>query len=154
MAAQGGVSSAIFRLQQAVDVHRTNPGPFELARTLLVLGTCQRRGKQKAAARRALSEALRTFETLGATAWAERARGEIARIGGRPSAGRALTPTEERVAALVAEGRTNREAAGMLFLSEHTVEGHLTRIYAKLGVRSRAELAHRLVDHEADTRHR
>jgi DNA-binding CsgD family transcriptional regulator len=55
-----------------------------------------------------------------------------------------LTPTEERVARLVAEGRSNREAAAALYLSRHTVEGHLSRIYAKLGVRSRTELAHRL----------
>jgi DNA-binding CsgD family transcriptional regulator len=55
-----------------------------------------------------------------------------------------LTPSEERVAALVAEGKTNREVAAALFITERTVEGHLTRIYPKLGVRSRAELAGRL----------
>jgi DNA-binding CsgD family transcriptional regulator len=52
-----------------------------------------------------------------------------------------LTPAERRVAALVAEGRTNREVAAALFLGERTVATHLTRIYAKLGVRSRTELA-------------
>ena len=55
-----------------------------------------------------------------------------------------MTPSERRVATLVAEGRTNREVATALVLAERTVEGHLSNIYAKLGVRSRAELAHQL----------
>ena len=69
---------------------------------------------------------------------------ELARIGGRAPSRDELTEAERRIAALVAEGRTNREVAAALFVTEHTVEGALTRAYRKLGVRSRAELAHRL----------
>jgi DNA-binding CsgD family transcriptional regulator len=76
--------------------------------------------------------------------WAEQARSELARIGGRAPSPAELTPSEERVAALVADGRTNREVAAALFIGERTVESHLTHIYAKLGVRSRTELATRL----------
>ena len=68
---------------------------------------------------------------------------ELGRIGGRTRED-GLTAAERRVAALVAAGRTNREVAAQLFLAERTVAGHLTRIYAKLGVRSRTELARRL----------
>ena len=83
------------------------------------------------------------FEELGAASWVEKARGELGRIGGRTRE-EGLTPAERRVAALVAEGRTNREVAAALFLGERTVASHLTHIYAKLGVRSRTELARRL----------
>ena len=69
-----------------------------------------------------------------------RARDEVGSIGGRKRE-EGLTPAERRVAVLVAEGRTNREVAAELFLGERTVAGHLTHIYAKLGVRSRTELA-------------
>jgi DNA-binding CsgD family transcriptional regulator len=63
-----------------------------------------------------------------------------------PSSSRCLTATEGRIAALVAEGKTNKQVAAELYLTERTVEGNLTRIYAKLGVRSRAELAARFRD--------
>ena len=63
------------------------------------------------------------------------------RISGRAATPGALTPAEERVAALVAEGRTNREVAAALFLSDRTVEGHLSRVFGKLGIRHRAEVA-------------
>ena len=94
-------------------------------------------------ARTALREALAAFDELGARIWSEKARRELARIGGRTASGTELTVSEERVAALVAEGRTNREVAAALFLSERTVASHLTHIYAKLGLRSRVELAAR-----------
>ena len=74
---------------------------------------------------------------------AERTRAELARIGGRASSSVDLTPTEDRVAALVAAGGTNREVADALFVSIHTVEANLKRIYRKLGIRSRTELASR-----------
>ena len=76
--------------------------------------------------------------------WAEKTRAELARIGGRAPSPGTLTPTERRVAALVAQGRSTKEVAAALVVSAKTVEGHLSNIYAKLGVRSRAELAHRL----------
>jgi DNA-binding CsgD family transcriptional regulator len=73
----------------------------------------------------------------------EKARAELGRIGGRVRTDE-LSPAERRVAALVAEGRTNREVAAALFLSERTVESHLTRVYSKLHVRSRTELVRAL----------
>jgi DNA-binding CsgD family transcriptional regulator len=88
------------------------------------------------------------FEALPAPLWADRARAELARIGGRSASGDELTATERRVAGLVAEGRPTKEVAQALFVSPKTVEKHLSRIYAKLGVRSRAELAHRLAGKE------
>jgi DNA-binding NarL/FixJ family response regulator len=107
-----------------------------------VVGALRRRAKRKAAARAALEEALASLEAMGVPVWAERARRELARIGGRARS-RELTPTEERVAELVAEGRTNREVADALFLRVRAVEANLTRIFAKLGLRSRTELASR-----------
>jgi DNA-binding NarL/FixJ family response regulator len=85
------------------------------------------------------------FEELGVPLWAEAARAEIARIGGR-TAGDGLTPSEHRVASLVANGRSNREVAAELFVTVRTVETALTRIYRKLGVRSRTELARKFVE--------
>jgi DNA-binding NarL/FixJ family response regulator len=77
---------------------------------------------------------------MGAVLWADRARAELGRIGGR-AASNGLTPTEQRVADLVADGRSNKEVAAELFVSVRTVEANLTRVYAKLGIRSRTELA-------------
>ena len=91
-------------------------------------------------AREAIEAALDGFEQLGAATWVAKARSELGRIGGRRRE-EGLTPAERRVAALVAEGRTNREVAAALFLTERTVASHLTHVYAKLGVRSRTELA-------------
>jgi DNA-binding NarL/FixJ family response regulator len=88
-----------------------------------------------------LEAALGIFERLGAAPWVERARAELATIGGRPAATGRLTPTEERVARLAAAGQTNREIGETLFLSVRTVETHLSHTYHKLGVRSRTELA-------------
>ncbi|HEX9550424.1 MAG TPA: helix-turn-helix transcriptional regulator, partial [Candidatus Limnocylindrales bacterium] len=88
---------------------------------------------------------------LGAESWAASTRAELARIGGRPRSG-GLSASELRVASLVAEGRTNREIAAALFLSERTVAGHLSHIYAKLGIRSRTELARTLRSDPAITR--
>jgi DNA-binding CsgD family transcriptional regulator len=117
--------------------------PFERARTLLVLGEVRRRAKQKRPAREALEAALASFDALGAPAWAERTRGELARIGGRSASGD-LTSTERRVAELVASGLSNKEVAAILFVSVKAVEANLSRIYAKLGVTSRTELARRI----------
>ena len=96
-----------------------------------------------------LEAALAGFERLGASAWAERARTELGRVGGRERTRGLLTPTESRVAELVAEGLQTKQVAAALFVSAKTVEGHLTNIYAKLGVHSRTELARRMRDGEA-----
>jgi DNA-binding CsgD family transcriptional regulator len=118
--------------------------PFERARTLLALGQTLRRAKQKRRARETLGDALTSFEHLGARLWSERARAELGRIGGRTAARDELTPTERRVAKLAGEGRSNREIAAELYVTQKTVEFHLRHVYAKLGVRSRTELARRL----------
>jgi DNA-binding CsgD family transcriptional regulator len=139
-AAEGDVTGAIGTAELALEHHRDLPVPFERARTLIVLGALHRRAKRKAAARAALEEALAILEQIGVPLWAERARAELGRIGGRAQAD-GLTPTEQRVADLVAEGRSNKQVAGELFVSVRTVEANLTRVYAKLGIRSRTELA-------------
>jgi DNA-binding CsgD family transcriptional regulator len=141
LAARGNLDGALAAAEEALARHERLPMPFELGRTLLAQGQLQRRAKHKRASRDSLQQAVQVFERLGAPLWAERARAELARIGLRPPAPLGLTPTEERVAEMVAAGHTNREVAQALFLSVHTVEDNLTRIYRKLGIRSRTELA-------------
>jgi DNA-binding CsgD family transcriptional regulator len=136
-------AAALAAFERALAEHDRVSMPFDRARTLLALGAALRRAKRKRDARETLGQALATFERLGARIWADRALVELGRIGGRAPAEGALTPSEQRIAALVAEGRTNREVAAALFLSDRTVESHLTHVYRKLGVRSRAELARR-----------
>jgi DNA-binding CsgD family transcriptional regulator len=128
---------------EAFDAALAHEGPFGRARTLLALGATQRAAKRKREARATLGEALAAFERLGARIWAGRARDELGRISGRAPAHGGLTPTERRVAELVAEGLTNAEAAAALFVSPRTVEFHLRNIFRKLDVRTRAELARR-----------
>ncbi len=144
-AARGDVALAVRTLEEAARQYEAVEDPFGRARALLALGATRRRARQKRAARETIEAALAAFEELGAVGWAEKARAELGTIGGRTRE-EGLTPAERRVAALVAEGRTNREVAAALVLGERTVESHLTHIYAKLGVRSRTELA-RVYDH-------
>lgn len=139
-AARGDIPTAIGLLEEAVGRHHAVGDPFGHARAELALGVNRRRARQKRGARDALHAALAGFEVLGAAHLAAAARAELARIGGRSRLS-GLSPSELSVAALVAEGRTNREIASSLFLGERTVAGHLTHIYAKLGLRSRTELA-------------
>jgi DNA-binding CsgD family transcriptional regulator len=144
-AASGDLHGAIGKLTEALGLHdQISPHPMERGRTLLVLGAVQRRLKQRAAARATLSEALGIFERIDAPLWAGQARGELGRISGRAPGLDELTPTELRVAELVASGRSNKEAAAELFVTVRAVESTLTKAYAKLGVRSRTELAARL----------
>jgi DNA-binding NarL/FixJ family response regulator len=127
----------------ALSHHARLPQPFELARTQLIRGSLLRRLKAKREARAALNESLLIFDRLGARLWSERARAELGRIGGRAPSAEGLAPTEAAVARFAADGYGNQEIADALFVSVKTVEGHLTRIYDKLGVRSRGELARR-----------
>jgi DNA-binding CsgD family transcriptional regulator len=141
LAAQAGeLDSALAFFAQALDLHEQVAIPLDRGRTLLALGATQRRAKRRREARATLEEALEMFEDAGAALWAERARAELARISGRAATPGALTPAEERVAALVAEGKTNREVAAALFLSDRTVEGHLTHVFGKLGIKHRSEV--------------
>jgi DNA-binding NarL/FixJ family response regulator len=124
-------------------MHDAAGDSFAAARALLALGVVRRKARQKRPAREAIESALAHFEALGAAGWAARTQAELGRIGGRTRVG-GLTAAEQRVATLVADGRTNREVAAALFLAERTVASHLSRVYAKLGVRSRTELARKL----------
>ena len=139
-AADGRLDEASSLLERAIEEHERVGDGFGRARVLLALGAVRRRQRQKAAARSAIEQAVTAFTGLGAATWAGRARSELGRIGGRTRE-EGLTAAERRVATLVARGRTNREVAAALFLAERTVETHLSHVYAKLGVRSRAELA-------------
>ena len=142
-ATRGDIDAAASLLEDAVELHDEAGDPLGRGRALLSLGVVRRRLKQKRAAREAIEEAAGIFEECGAEWWAERARAEEGHVGGRTRES-GLTPAEARVAALVVQGRTNREVAAALVLGERTVEAHLTHIYAKLGVRSRTELARTL----------
>jgi DNA-binding CsgD family transcriptional regulator len=142
-AAAGALPEALETLGAAVEGEDALPLPLEQARTRLALGRVLRRAQRRSDAAAMLGGALARFEALGAPLWAERAREELARIGGRAPSSDDLTPTEQRIADLVAAGMTNREVAASLFVTPKTVESALTRVYRKLGVRSRTELAHR-----------
>ena len=115
--------------------------PFEFARTLLALGTIQRRAQRKRIARETLEQAVGIFERLGARVWSEKARAELRRIGGRTASDGELSETERRIVELVVAGRRNSEVAAELSLSANTVAWNLSKIYRKLGVSSRTELA-------------
>lgn len=123
---------------------------FQGARTQLLYGERLRRVRRRLDARTQLRAAVETFDQLGAPQWSERARAELEATGETiprrdPTAPEKLTPQELQIALQVAEGRSNREAAEALFLSPKTVEFHLTRVYRKLDVNSRAELIRLLV---------
>ena len=133
---------------EALARHAESPRALERARTELAYGERLRRSAQRIRAREYLKRALDTFDAAGAAAWAERAREELRASGEhlrRDEAAREeLTPQELQVALVVAEGATNKEAGGRLFLSPKTIEFHLRNAYRKLGVRSRTELANAL----------
>jgi DNA-binding CsgD family transcriptional regulator len=143
-AVRGELAASIAEFEHALSAHEQLPMPLERARTLLAYGTTLRRAKQKRAARSRLEEALAIFKSLGAPAWISRAESELSRIAPAAAGVSELTPTETKVAGLVATGRTNKEVATELFVSVKTVEANLSRIYDKLNVRSRSELAARL----------
>jgi ATP/maltotriose-dependent transcriptional regulator MalT len=136
-------SEALSSLERALAAHERLMEPLERGRTLLALGSVHRRARRKRLARETLAEAEAIFESLPAPLWAERARSEAARIGGRVATGNELTEVERRIAKLVAEGRSNAEVASELVVSRKTIEWNLSNVYRKLGVRSRTELARR-----------
>jgi DNA-binding CsgD family transcriptional regulator/tetratricopeptide (TPR) repeat protein len=142
--AQGG-DRGIGLLSEAVAVLRPAPAPLELARALTGLGAAHRRAGGRTKAREMLREGLDLAHAMGGLALAGQARRELVVAGGRPrrdaARGRdALTPGELRVAQLAAAGHTNRQIAQALFVTQRTVENHLTSTYAKLQINSRAGL--------------
>jgi DNA-binding CsgD family transcriptional regulator len=148
LAASEGNLAAVDTLNRLLDDNDLAAPPFEIARTLLAKGQIERRAKHKAAARDALQQAAQTFQQLGATVWAQKARGDIERLGLRHGRDE-LTETERRVAHLAAAGKTNREIAAELFISRRTVETNIARAYTKLGVTNRAALATQLAGQPA-----
>ncbi len=140
-AAQEDTDTAVTVARAALAAHEEELEPLERGRMLLVLGQALRGGRQRRAARTALDAARVTFEEIGASLWAERAQAELARVGGRTAYGDELTPSELRVAELVATGRSNPEVARALFLSRKTVERHVSHVLRKLDARNRTELA-------------
>ena len=161
-AERGDVESAVELLGGATRRFDLLGQPIEKGHTLLVLGQVERRRRRYAAARAAVGEALAVFTRIGAKPWAEQAARTLARVDGSPAEGSAnfrdrvdmngsspgalatLSVTEARIATMVREGASNREIAARMFLSVKTVEATLTRIYRKLGVRSRTQLSSRL----------
>ena len=129
---------------------RLHTNPFEAARTALLLGERLRRTQRPGEARAHLRAALETFEQAGARPWARRAQDELraaGEAGQTPPAGvlDVLTPQELRIAELVADGLSSKEIAARLFLSPRTVEYHLYKMYPKLGIGSRTDLARLVV---------
>jgi DNA-binding CsgD family transcriptional regulator len=132
-------------LEEALRLHELNPDTFEAARTRLAFGASLRRYKQRVAARPHLRRALEDFQRLGARPWAEMAATELDATGERARRGgdgysAHLTPQELRIAQMLGDGATTKEAAAALFLSPKTVEYHLRHVYQKLEIRSRDEL--------------
>jgi DNA-binding CsgD family transcriptional regulator len=154
LAAQAGDHErADHHYAEAVALQAHLPLPLSRAETLIQYGAFLVRTGRPARARPLLDEALRIAEQHGAGWHAERARTEWRRAGGRarPTPAGRLTPQEAAVARLVRAGRTNRQIARQLFLSEHTVETHVAHVYRKLGIRRRWELIAR-PDHEVTER--
>ena len=143
LASGGELDAAREHARAAVAEHERAGQPLELARSLTVSGALERRAKQRRAAREALERAIALLDALPAPLWAARAEAELARLGQRPAPSE-LSATEARIAALAAEGRSNPEIAAAVFVSRKTVEANLSKVYRKLGVRSRVELARRL----------
>lgn len=150
LAAGGDLPGAQEALGRALAQHDRLDMPLELARTLLASGNVERRGRKPARARDLLEQALKICEQLGAALWAERARQELGQLAPRRSRNGELTAAELRVAEASARGLTNREVAAALFLSPKTVEAHLSSIYRKLGVDSRAALGAHMAGRSRD----
>ena len=141
LAARGDVEAANRAVEAAMVHHDRLPMPFERARTQVLLGQLQRRQRRKDAATASLRDAVRAFEEMGTTLWADRARAELARADVAHVGKDALTPSERRVAELAAGGMSNRDIAKALFISPKTVEANLARIYRKLDIHSRTQLS-------------
>lgn len=148
LAARGDLEGAQRAIEQAMTHHQRLPMPFETARTQLLLGQVLRRRRRRQDAAATLGEALNTFEGLGTPLWASRARQELSRLDSPRGDGQGLTAAELRTARLAASGLSNKQIAADLFVSEKTVEMNLSRVYRKLGIRSRGGLSIALQSHD------
>jgi DNA-binding CsgD family transcriptional regulator len=134
------------RFGTALDWHERTLDAFETARTRLAYGARLRRARRRVDARTQLRLAVAAFDDLGAAGWADLAAAELKATGEtarrrESSTAEDLTPQERQIALLLADGHSTREAAAALFLSPKTIEYHLRKVYTKLGIHSRAELA-------------
>ncbi|MGV0779565.1 AAA family ATPase [Mycolicibacterium sp. XJ775] len=141
--ADGDEADALYRT--AIEELARDRVVVEVARTHLLYGEWLRRNRRRALAREHLRTAHQMFDGMGATAFAERARRELLATGEHVRSREtgpttSLTPQEAQIAALAAAGMTNPKIGAELFLSPHTVEWHLRKVYAKLGISSRREL--------------
>ena len=158
--AAGLATDDLALLAESVDVLEGSPARLELARSLTFLGIAHRRAGRLPDARAALTHAFELALESGAPPLIDRTLAELRAAGARPrrrsrSGVKALTASERQIAELAAAGRTTRQIAGSLFLSPKTVEGHLTSVFRKLAISSRAELAPRLANARDDgDRHR
>ena len=141
--ARGDMDAALAAAEQALVEHERLEWPLEHARTYLVAGTVLRRGGRRRDAAEMLGRARSILSAIGDLPWLARVEEEERRLGGRRGASDALTPTEERVAELAGQGLRNAEIATRLYVTPKTVEATLSRVYRKLGIRSRTELARR-----------
>ena len=138
---RGDEAGAIAAFEEALKQHARVDMPLEVARTMLAAGRARRRFKSRREASIALRAALEIFETAGVLSWADKARTELARVSSARPHPDKLTSTERTVATLAAADLSNPEIAHRAFLTVKAVEANLTRVYRKLGVRSRAGLA-------------
>ena len=150
LVARGESDAALAAAEEAAARLEAAGFPLDHGRALFVAGDALRRLGERRRAAEKLEAARQIFAKLGAPLWQARAEKELRRASPRPRHDGELTSAERRVTALVADGRTNREVAAQLFVATGTVEVHLTRIYRKLGVRSRTELARLVADGTLD----
>ena len=147
LGSQGEVADRLYR--ESIERLSRSRARIELARSQLLYGEWLRRERRRVDAREHLRAALDSFAGMGAEAFAQRAERELSATGERARKRTVdtlgdLTPQEAQISRLVAEGHSNREIAAQLFISPSTVEYHLRKVFRKLGVRSRTQLAHRL----------
>jgi DNA-binding CsgD family transcriptional regulator len=143
LSANGAIGGALDAVEQALSHHGHVEWPLEHARTLIVAGELLRRAGRRRDAAARLEDAATILARLRNPLWLARCAAERRRLGGRQSSGE-LTPAETHVAVLAAAGLRNTEIAARLFVTPKTVEATLTRVYRKVGVRSRTELARSL----------
>jgi DNA-binding CsgD family transcriptional regulator len=146
--------NARMKYEEALELLSPPSAALELARTHLAYGEWLRRQRQRREARAHLRTAHEMFDAMGAAIFSERARGELRATGERArrrdvGMPEELTSQEARIAQLVSRGYANRDIAAELFLSEHTVAYHLRKVFRKLGVTSRTQLAHLIMGDDA-----
>ncbi len=144
--ARGEAAASVAAAEKSADGFEAAGFRLDRGRALLVAGDALRRLGERRRSAEKLEAAKAVFLELGASLWVERAEKEQRRARPRPRRDGELTSAERRVAALAAAGKTNREVAAQLFTTVATVEAHLTRIYRKVDVRSRTELAGRVAE--------